>query len=410
MYKTLRNSNFLITYCHDKKYMIYYKKLHEKVQKRGTYMLAKKTPMGWNSWNTFGANINESLIRETADAMVATGLKDAGYEYVVIDDCWSEMQRDSNGKLVASKEKFPSGMRDLADYIHSKGLKFGMYSCAGTKTCAGYPSSFDYEFIDAQTFAEFGIDFLKYDFCYKPAYANGPLLYHRMGMALKASGREILFSACNWGSDNVGQWIRSTGAHMYRSTGDIIDNPQSFKDIARSQIPLLSMSGPGCYNDIDMLIVGMHNKGNVACGGCTDDEYEMHFALWCMMASPLMIGCDIRNMDERTFSTLTNKKYIARDQDEEARPPFPVGGNLGDSFALFRHLSDNKYALGFFNFTDATSQSIELFDIGLPNHCGFGLKLSNMLTGECLGIFTGNVALPIKPHAATMFDAEIVKL
>ena len=175
----------------------------------------KRQPMGWNSWNTFGNDINEDLIKETADAMVSTGLKDAGYEYVVIDDCWAEMQRDENGRLVASKEKFPSGMKALADYIHSKGLKFGMYSCAGTRTCAGYPSSFDYEFIDAQTFADFGVDFLKYDFCYKPVYANGPLLYHRMGLALKASGREILFSACNWGSDNVGQWIRSTGAVSY---------------------------------------------------------------------------------------------------------------------------------------------------------------------------------------------------
>ncbi|MEG1779629.1 MAG: glycoside hydrolase family 27 protein, partial [Oscillospiraceae bacterium] len=236
----------------------------------------------------------------------------------------------------------------------------------GTKTCAGYPSSFDHEFIDAQTFADFGIDFLKYDFCYKPAYVNGPLLYHRMGMALKATGREILFSACNWGSDEVGKWIRSTGAHMYRSTGDINDSFNSFKDIAKSQLPLLGYSAPGCYNDIDMLIVGMGGKGNVAFGGCTDEEYFMHFALWCMMASPLMIGCDIRNMSEATVKTLTNKNLIALNQDEEARPCFPVSGNMGDSLTLFRHLSNNEYCLGVFNFTDGdASQNVEFYDIGL---------------------------------------------
>ena len=179
--------------------------------------------MGWNSWNTFGENISEELIMGIADAMVEKGLRDAGYEYIVIDDCWSLRERGEDGRLVADPKKFPHGMKYLADYIHSKGMKFGMYSCAGTLTCAGYPSSFDHEYLDAQTFADFGVDFLKYDFCYKPETSDGPLLYYRMGMALKATGREILFSACNWGSDNVWQWIRSTGAHMYRSTGDIVD-------------------------------------------------------------------------------------------------------------------------------------------------------------------------------------------
>ena len=239
-------------------------------------MLAQKPPMGWNSWNTFGPNINEKVVRDTADAFITKGLKDAGYEYVVIDDCWSLRDRGTDGRIVPDPEKFPSGMKALADYIHSKGLKFGMYSCAGTRTCAGYPGSFDYEFIDAKTFAEWGVDFLKYDFCYKPSLANGPILYNRMGMALKASGREILFSACNWGSDEVEKWIRSTGAHMYRSTGDINDTFDSFKNIAMSQVDKLTYSAPGCFNDIDMLICGMHGKGNVANGGCTDIEYRTH--------------------------------------------------------------------------------------------------------------------------------------
>ncbi|MBE6597807.1 MAG: glycoside hydrolase family 27 protein, partial [Ruminococcaceae bacterium] len=191
-------------------------------------MLAQTPPMGWNSWNTFGENINEQVIRETADAIVEKGLRDAGYEYVVIDDCWAMRDRDENGRLVPDPVKFPSGMKALSDYVHSKGLKFGIYSCAGYRTCADYPGSFDHEFEDAQTFADWGVDFLKYDYCNKPKLANGPILYNRMSMALKATGREILFSACNWGSDEVHKWIRSTGTHMYRSTPDILDNPQSY--------------------------------------------------------------------------------------------------------------------------------------------------------------------------------------
>ena len=171
-------------------------------------MLAKRPPMGWNSWNTFAENISEQLIFEMADAMVEKGYLAAGYEYLVIDDCWAKMERDENGRLAADPEKFPHGMKAVADYVHSKGLKFGMYSCAGIRTCAGYPSSYDHEFIDAQTFADWGVDFLKYDFCNFPAVGNCRARYHRMSMALKATGREILFSACNWGVEEPWKWMR----------------------------------------------------------------------------------------------------------------------------------------------------------------------------------------------------------
>lgn len=232
-------------------------------------MIVKTPPLGWNSWNTFGHNINETMIKEMADAMVETGLRDAGYEYLVIDDCWSLHERDENGKLVADPEKFPGGMKAVADYVHSKGLKFGMYSCDGTMTCARYPSSFDYEFIDAATFAEWGVDFLKYDNCNRPVNYPGRLLYKRMGLALANCGRDILFSACNWGVDNSPEWIKETGAHMWRSTGDIVDNWQSIKDLTLAQLPLLKTNGQGCFNDMDMLVVGMGGKGNVGVGGCT---------------------------------------------------------------------------------------------------------------------------------------------
>ena len=208
-------------------------------------MLVNLPPMGWNTWNTFGSNISDALVRESADAFIDLGLKDAGYSYVVIDDCWSKKLRDpETHRIVPDPEKFPKGMKSLADYIHDKGLKFGMYSCAGQRTCADYPGSFDHEFLDAKTFAEWGVDFLKYDYCYHPGRISGDLLYRRMGMALRESGRDILFSACNWGSEDVWSWIRSTGAHMYRSTGDIFDNPESFRKIMASQITNFNASAP----------------------------------------------------------------------------------------------------------------------------------------------------------------------
>ena len=176
-------------------------------------MLASRAPMGWNSWNTFTDDINEQLIKDTADKMVSDGYLAAGYEYLVIDDCWSKKERDENGMLVADEKKFPNGMKAVADYVHSKGLKFGMYSCCGVKTCAGYPGSFGHEFDDANYFASVGIDLLKYDNCYHPGSPSYQS-YNRMALALRSTGREILFSACNWGNQNVHEWARSVGAHM----------------------------------------------------------------------------------------------------------------------------------------------------------------------------------------------------
>jgi alpha-galactosidase len=194
-------------------------------------MLAKTPPMGWNSFNTFGADVNEKIVLESADAMAESGLKDAGYEYVVIDDGWSSRERGADGRIAPDPSKFPRGMKFIGDYIHAKGLKFGIYSSAGTRTCDNYSASFDTEFLDAKTFAEWGVDYLKYDYCSRPTNISGPVLYKRMGLALKASGRDILFSACNWGFDSVETWIRSIGAHAYRSTGDIRDN---FSNCARA--------------------------------------------------------------------------------------------------------------------------------------------------------------------------------
>ena len=281
-------------------------------------------PMGWNSWNTFTWDINEQLIRDVADRFISEGYKDSGYEYIVIDDCWSLKQRDDKGTLVADPVKFPSGMKALADYVHGKGLKFGMYSCVGTHTCAGYPGSFEHEFQDAELFAEWGVDYLKYDYCFKPRQMSGELLYKRMSLALKNCGRDILFSACNWGEDNVYQWIRESGAHMYRSTGDIQDNWDSIKSLATSQLNKECYTGSYCHNDMDMLVVGMYGGSNSdwigsKIGGCSDNEYKTHFSLWSIMGSPLMIGCDFRNANQITKDILMNRDIIAINQDIECR-------------------------------------------------------------------------------------------
>ena len=378
-------------------------------------MLAMTPPMGYNTWNTFGTNINAQLIKETADAMVDEGLLDAGYQYLVIDDCWSERQRDPvTDKIVPDKNKFPLGMNDVSDYVHSKGLKFGMYSCAGVRTCADYPGSFDHEFLDAETFAEYGCDFLKYDFCFKPETVNGPLLYKRMGMALKSCGREILFSACNWGSDEVGTWIRSAGAHMYRSTGDIFDNFNSAKDIAMSQVQNYCYSAPGCFNDMDMLTVGMYGKGNVGNENAQSDvEYQTQFALWCLFGSPLMIGCDVRNMTPATKAILTNRELIALDQDPECRGVINVTTHPWDQNlkVFFRHLSDGEYAIGFFNFTDHTAVvPFNTFNAGLVAGCGRAFVMRDLITGEEVGPIKDYYNPTIESHGCKIFRAKVVKL
>ena len=373
-------------------------------------MIIRKPPMGWNSWNTFGENINADLIKETADAFVSNGLDKAGYEYLVIDDCWSERERDrETDKIVPDKIKFPQGMKDVSDYVHSKGIKFGMYSCAGVRTCADYPGSFDHEFLDAETFAEYGADFLKYDFCYKPQSSDGPVLYHRMGTALECCSRDILFSACNWGADNVHRWIRSTGATMYRSTGDINDSFESFKDILLSQEKLFGYSAPGCFNDIDMLTVGMYGKGNVGNVGCNDTDYKTQFSLWCLFAVPLMLGCDIRNMNKQTLDLITNKDLISINQDEEVRPPFRIF-NSDERYVFARRLSGGEFAFGFFNFGEKRRNAV-LYpsEIGVTPDSGYELGLKDCFTGEVLGGIRNSFGVTLEPHDCAIFKGKLIK-
>lgn len=376
-------------------------------------------PLGWNSWNTFTWDINEQLIKDVADVFVKEGYKDAGYEYIVIDDCWSLKQRDENGNLVPDPEKFPNGMKALADYIHEKGLKFGMYSCVGTNTCAGYPGSFEHELQDAKQLAEWGVDYLKYDFCFKPHNIDGELLYRRMGIALKNCGRDILFSACNWGSDEVHNWIRSTGAHMFRSTGDIQDKWESIKNIAMSQLDKAPYSGNYCHNDMDMLVVGMYGGSNNDYIGkmvksCTDEEYRTHFSLWCMMGSPLMIGCDIRNASKATKETLMNPDLLAINQDPEARSFYRVEPQASWSqdkgaFILVKVLHDGKLAIGFFNLTDEDRDlSLQFWDMGMTGELGKKLKLYDCWKHEDIGEFSQQYLAKVKAHSCQIVTATLL--
>lgn len=377
-------------------------------------------PMGWNSWNTFSWNINEELIKGAADAMVETGLKDAGYEYVVIDDCWSMKERDENGCLVPDPVKFPNGIKAVADYVHSKGLKFGIYSCAGTHTCANYPGSFEHEFQDAATFAEWGVDFLKYDYCFKPKGIPGEVLYRRMSMALRNCGREILFSACNWGNDGVHDWIRNTGAQMFRSTGDIQDNWNSIKGLALSQLNMRqSQAGVYCWNDIDMLVVGMSGRSDNSwiAGqgfGCTDDEYKTHFSLWAMMNSPLMIGCDIRNMSDATKEILMNKDVIAINQDVEGRGPIEIDHWCNESCkGLVKPLENGDYAILLVNFADGEHPaqfSFNFWDMGLPYASGYALEFYDVWEHKVVGTFRERYCTDLKPHSCEMFRVKLVKV
>lgn len=380
--------------------------------------MAYTPPMGWNSWNTFTWDINEELIKKVADVFVEQGYKAAGYEYIVIDDCWSLKERDENGNLVADPAKFPNGMKAVADYIHSKGLKFGMYSCAGTHTCGGYPGSFEHEYADAKQFAEWEIDFLKYDYCFKPRNMDGELLYRRMALALKNCGRDILFSACNWGSDEVHNWIRSSGAHMYRSTGDIQDNWESIKRLALSQLDKGAYTGNYCHNDIDMLVVGMRGGsnndfiGNI--GGCSDVEYKTHFSLWCMMGSPLMIGYDVRKGDEEIVKILQNPDLIAINQDEEARgcyvvKPEPQWFQGQECFILVKVLADGDLAIGFYNLSDSKREiTLQLWDVGMTYASGKKISLYDCWEHKELGTFAERFAPTIEAHDCLIVRGKLV--
>ena len=373
-------------------------------------ILAKTPPMGFNTWNTFGPDINEKMVLEMADVIAEQGYRDAGYKYVVIDDCWSLRERDENGNLVADPEKFPHGMKYVGDYIHSKGLKFGMYSCAGTRTCAGYPASFDHEFQDARTFASWGVDFLKYDFCYFPSFANCQHRYLQMAQALRATGRDILFSACNWGVQEPWSWMRSVGAHMYRSTGDIVDNFASTSHIMASQMNNFNANASGCFNDMDMLTIGMAGQGFVCREDCNNyTEYETQFAFWCFTAAPLMMGADLRKVSDEYRSLLQHKELIRLNQDPECRPPYRVREQDG-AHILVRHLANGEFAVGVFNLHSTARQvEITFAELGVPANSGVKLVLTDVITGEEHAPKRDDFIASLEGHGCKVYRAKFVR-
>lgn len=313
--------------------------------------LAQTPPMGWNSWNTFQTKIDEPLLKGMVDTYVSSGMKDAGYTYFVLDDGWMTMERDKDGNLVADPQKFPHGMKAFADYVHSKGLKFGIYNCAGTQTCAGYPGTRGYEYQDARLYASWGVDYLKFDWCNTDGI-NAKEAYITMSKAIKAAGRPMVFSLCEWGQHLPWRWAKDVG-QLWRSTGDIYAGfdknltkggwtALSVLSILDKQDSIRQYAGPGHWNDPDMLEVG---------NGMSYNEDKAHFSLWCMLAAPLMAGNDLRKMSEQTTSILTNKDVIAIDQD-------PLGVEAFRYYAFdgveiwIKPLANNELAVCFLNRSD----------------------------------------------------------
>ncbi len=363
-------------------------------------MIAATPPMGWNSWNTFGPNIDEGLILETADAMVASGLRDAGYKYLVIDDAWMAPER-VGGRLMPDPDRFAMGIAALAAEVHDLGLLFGIYSCAGTHTCEGFPASYGYEDVDARTFAEWGVDFLKYDYCYAIAGADPVQLYRRMGQALRQTDREILYSVCEWGAHKPWEWAASVGAHMWRTTEDILDTWESVSRIGFDlQADLHPYAGPGHWNDPDMLVVGMGGEGHVGRGGMTDAEYRSHFSQWCLLASPLMIGCDVRSMSDSTKNLLLDPGLIAINQDPLGRQAYRVGvaKDHGPAETWARPLADGAWAVGLFNMGDEDGRlmSVGWEDLGLRLDQPAGVE--NITTGEAAESLVGSYATNVDSH------------
>jgi len=319
--------------------------------------LAKTPPMGWNSWNLFAGKVDDATVRSIADAMVTSGMRDAGYIYVNIDDTWQGV-RDANGVLQPN-HKFPD-MKALADYVHSKGLKLGIYSGPGPRTCAGYPGSYGHEEQDAKTYAAWGIDYLKYDWCSAATiYKNSELqpVYQKMGAALEATGRPIVYSLCEYGMGHVETWGAKVGGNLWRTTGDINDSWQSMIGNVEKQVPTAPYAGPGHWNDPDMLEIGN--------GHMTDDEYRTHMSLWALVAAPLLAGNDIRNMSEATKAILLNKEVIAVDQDALGKQASPVKN--GDMETWVKPLADGSVAVGVVNMGASAAQAtVNASDLHLP--------------------------------------------
>ncbi len=361
---------------------------------------AATPPMGWNSWNKFGCDVSESLIREVADAIVSTGMKDAGYEYVVIDDCW-QVSRTDSGEIVPDAKRFPSGMKALADYVHGRGLKFGLYSDAGTKTCQGRPGSHGFETQDARKYAEWGVDYLKYDWCSSEGI-DPKVAYKTMREALDATGRTIIFSMCEWGTNKPWTWARGIG-DLWRTTGDIQDcwdckskwGGLGWTRILDLNAKLAQYAGPGGWNDPDMLEVG---NGHMKPG-----EYRAHFGLWALMAAPLMAGNDVRSMSADTKAILTNKDIIALDQDPLGKQGTPIRDD-GDLEVWAKPLEDGSVGVGLLNRgASAHTMKVTWKELGLSADAA---QVRDLWEGKDLGAMKDGYSVTVPSHECAVLRVK----
>src|SRR5438874_2247850 len=366
--------------------------------------LALTPPMGWNTWNKFACNVSDELVRGMADAMVKSGMKDAGYQYVVIDDCW-QVSRDANGTIVVDSQRFPNGMKAVADYVHSVGLKFGIYSDAGTMTCQKRPAGLGHEYQDARTYASWGVDYLKYDWCNTLPGQDARSSYANIRQALDASGRPIVLSICEWGSHQPWLWAKEAGGNLWRTTGDIQDRwagkqewspgnccSNGMLDIVDQNEPLYSYAGPGHWNDPDMLEVGN--------GGMTTAEYRSHFSLWALMAAPLIAGNDLRSMTPEIRDILTNKEVIAIDQDSLGRQGRRVA-KAGDLEVWSKQLQDGSRAVILLNRSGSSQEiTVKWEQIGYPNHLSASVR--DLWAHKDLGKFTGKFSASVESHGVVV--------
>jgi alpha-galactosidase len=358
--------------------------------------LALTPPMGWNSWNKFGCDVSEPLIKSMADAIVSSGMRDAGYQYVIIDDCW-QVSRDAQGDIVADAKRFPSGIMALADYIHAHGLKFGIYSDAGTETCGGRPGSRGHEYQDAAQYAAWGVDYLKYDWC-KTGKEDAQAAYTTMRDALAASGRPIVFSLCEWGTSKPWLWAKDVG-NLWRTTGDITDcwdckkeYSMGFTRILDLQDGLETYAGPGHWNDPDMLEVGN--------GGMSATEYRAHFSLWCLLAAPLIAGNDIRNMPPEIKEILTNSEVIAVNQDRMGTQGRRVRKDATTE-VWAKQMADGSRAVVLFNRAEANANvSFRWEEVGYPAHLSANVR--DLWMKKDLGKLAGEFSAAVPAHGVVM--------
>lgn len=355
--------------------------------------IAATPPMGWNSWNHFACRVSDAVVRAAADAIVSNGMKQAGYVYVNIDDCW-QGQRDSSG-VIHPNSKFPD-MKALGDYIHSKGLKFGIYSSPGPKTCAGYAGSYQHEAEDAKQYASWGVDYLKYDWCsaekvYTPDQM--PEVYKKMHDALAATGRPIVFSLCEYGLKSVWHWGASIGGNSWRTTDDIEDNWNSMSAIGFAQNGLEGFAGPGHWNDPDMLEVG-NSKMN-------HEEYVTHMSLWCLLAAPLLAGNDLAKMSSETLAILTNPEIVALDQDPKGAQAHRIWEE-GPYEIWTKPLADGSMAVGLFNRGEDTEKiTLRLQDVGMMG----SVTVRDLWGRKDLGKFSGTFSADVPRHGV-----EVVRI